>query len=460
VQVVSSVEPQGVHKSVRREAGVVSHEMVWKALPLVTRWIAESRAARLPADYNEIQRQLASGAIEIRDLDLELKAEKRHVLDEIRGVARHNPDRGKELQAALADLDERLVANRRRLVALRSVQDGIFWRLWNFDRGVISTLGLGPQVGYPSQNFESEVAAAGEFWAEGKIALLTDLSSCIRSGDLVVFDPETGRYRIGEIKVSDAAIRQASRQRVRLEARTQFLAEGRSSGLGAYEMPVLSAQVRPTLRTHLATLGSLLEKARRQVIAGARVSSHLHVIVLDGRAALELVGDDEDAALARLAKKHARLTPPAEWQRQEVVAFHSHERLQRDEHAGTATTAPYSIFPFDDETCAALCLGLVSCQVTLNLTAVYDEIRRRGWGLEPPPPEPPDMWFTAVDVASPTNLLVQGVNVRLREQLLVELLSLEAFGDFVAAGFEEARGEHERTFALVWGWSGEDRVWL
>ena len=82
------------------------------------------------------------------------------------------PDRGKELQAALADLDERLVANRRRLVALRSVQDGIFWRLWNFDRGVISTLGLGPQVGYPSQNFESEVAAAAEFWAK----------ACVRAG--------------------------------------------------------------------------------------------------------------------------------------------------------------------------------------------------------------------------------------------------------------------------------------
>lgn len=68
------------------------------------------------------------------------------------------------------------------------------------------------------------------------------------------------------------------------------------------------------------------------------------------------------------------------------------------------------------------------------------------------------MWFTAVEVASPANLLVQGVNVRLREQLLVEFLSLGAFADFVAAGFEEARGEHERSFALVWGWSGEDRV--
>jgi hypothetical protein len=457
---MSRAEPQGVHKSVRREAGVVSHEMVWQALPVVTRWIGESRAASVPADYNELQRQLASGAVEIRDLDLKLKAEKGDLLEEIRIVARRNPERGKKLQAVLAELEERLVANRRRLVALRSVQDGIFWRLLSFDRAVISTLGLGPQVGYPSQNFDSEVAAAAEFWDDGKIALLTDLSSCIRSGDLVVFDPETGRYRVGEIKVSDGAIRQASRQRGHLEARTRFLAEGRSSGLGAYQMPVRSAQVRPVLRTHLATVGSLLEKARRQVIAGARVSSHLYVIVLDGRAALEQAGDDEDATLARLGKKHAQLTPPTQWRRQEIIDFHSHERLQRDEHAGTATTAPYSIFPFDDETCAALCLGLVSCQVTLNLTAVYDEIRRRGWGLESPPSEPPDMWFAAVEVASPTNLLVQGVNVRLREQLLVEFLSLGALGDFIAAGFEETRGEAEPSFALVWGWDGEGRVWL
>lgn len=67
---------QGVAKTTRREAAVVSHELVWQALPTVTRWIAASRAATSAADWNALERQLAAAAIEVRDLDATLREER------------------------------------------------------------------------------------------------------------------------------------------------------------------------------------------------------------------------------------------------------------------------------------------------------------------------------------------------------------------------------------------------
>jgi hypothetical protein len=285
----------------RREAELLGHELIGLiAYPQIANFIAASRSARTLEEHVELQQKLANANLEARHFDREVNGAKdrlRQELPEAKQAGDH--ERVTAIGRMLRDHELTLAANQRRRYALRVVQDGIIWRLFGFDRHRIAILGEGTPVNYPSASFDSEAAAAEEHWNEGRLAVFSDLSNCIRTGDLLVFDPPL--VNVIEVKESDSSD-DDSPQMQRARVKVEYLNTGRSETL-APNAPLVATGYRdaPVLRTNLSVLTDLLERARRQGWAASRAGDGAAVVALDMRG----VPDDEDAV--ERAQRYERL---------------------------------------------------------------------------------------------------------------------------------------------------------
>jgi len=446
------VTPASTPKRWRREEEVLAHDLTLSAAPLIAAYIRLSRTAASVEAFATLQRRIAGSAIEMRESDRQDKRELKRLKAERSVHNQRTRCPSPEMNQMVADVDLRLRANRRRFLALRQVQDGIFWRLLQFDRQLISTYGLGQQVGYPSETFEVEYAAAEEEWGEGRLAVFCDLSSCIRTGDLLVFDP--GDRSITVVEIGTTRSPRKTRQRQRVQARIAFLNEGRSTKLT--DAPVVAVGKRPPLQTHLADLARLLTRAETEFAAGERIADHLYLEVVDARARGrdQLTEGELDEIAARIERSRS-----AAWPNEVNYEFDSSERLRRDHTTSTTTTAPFSIFPLDDETCAALCLGHVSYRTVLSPRVVRERLERRGWTVQWPSDER-GMWIDVLARRDADIVTKVSSNISAAEQLAGELVTLEAFEQMIAAQVTHARALPPDRLRVPWAWSAEEEVWL
>ncbi|HEY8777266.1 MAG TPA: hypothetical protein VIM33_12415 [Gaiellaceae bacterium] len=349
----------------RREAEILGHELIGLiAYPQVTDFLAASRSARTLGEHVELQQKLANANLEARHLDREVNGAKDRLREELLQVKEaSDQERVVAIGRMLSDHDLTLAANQRRRYALRVVQDGIIWRLFGFDRHRIAILGEGTPVNYPSASFESEAAAAEEHWNDGRLAVFCDLSNCIRTGDLLVFDPPL--VNVIEVKESDSSD-DDSPQMQRARVRVEYLNTGRSETL-APNAPLVVTGHRdaPALRTNLSVLADLLEKARRQGWAASRAGDGAAVVALDMR------GVPEDGGAVERAQRYERRFINGLgrlWRDPPTYEWNSSDRVLRDAKNAIAATAPFSILPLDPEDCAALALGFASWGKTKTST--------------------------------------------------------------------------------------------
>jgi hypothetical protein len=95
----------------------------------------------------------------------------------------------------------------------RCVGDALAWRVFGFQRKEIVALSQnappGPIAG--KSGLQAELHAVAEARAEGKFALLHDLTNCLRIGDITVFSADGTTWNTIEVKSNPN--RTASKQR-------------------------------------------------------------------------------------------------------------------------------------------------------------------------------------------------------------------------------------------------------
>jgi hypothetical protein len=451
----SAVEaaPRTIPKVWRLLIPIVEHELVLDAYPFIAQVIAASRRARSLADHIAVQERLAGAAREIRDVHGETRQRERELRDEMKAAV-GDRDRLAQLNDEGSANDARRAANQRRLLALRMVQDGVLWRLFHFDRQAIGVLGLGQQVGYPSAAFDNEYAFAHDEWDAGRLAIFCDLSSC-STGDLITADPATGELAVVEVTEGRKNTPRKIRQLGRIQQKLDFLASGHSTELAPDGAPLISAAERPRLKTHQSNLGDLLAIARRDVAAYGRAGEHLYVEALDTRAVkIEHLQPD---VVARFDRRRERAAP--QWTNRRTYEWDSMHRLHRDQTGSASTTAPYSIFPVDEGTAAALCLGYVTFRTVLDVDYLIANLERRGWQVEIV--EQPTIYMTVMRVTGRLTQVI-GVNPMQMEQFVVELLSVGAFARSIDGALRQAHARPASAAAthVTWAYSDEARVWV
>jgi hypothetical protein len=162
-----------------------------------------------------LQKSLAQAAVRARSFDKELNSAKSRTKEK-RSSAQASGDREQlaRLGSEESELELAREANRRSRYALRVVQDGVIWRLLSFDRHLLTVLGHGEPVNYPSASFRDECEAAEGEWADGRLAVLADLSNILRTGDLLILNPDRNEIILAEVTSSSGngrKMRQLSR---------------------------------------------------------------------------------------------------------------------------------------------------------------------------------------------------------------------------------------------------------
>jgi hypothetical protein len=435
---------------------IVTHPLLSEVYPQLVEFIRRSRSAQTLEDHCSLQRDLAAAGWEarrfheqIRDAKARLRAQQKDAL------ANSDMDTVREISGAIPELDFDLDANARRWYALRAVQDGIIWRLLGFDRHRIAILGHAKTpVNWLSASFPSECAAAEEHWQEGRLALFCDLATCMNTGDLLVFYPDSNELRVTEVKESERAsddTRQLRNTRIKVE----YLNSGYSEEL-TKDAPIMGPGLRPPIRTHLSILYDAILRAGRSGGAITRAGDAFLLRAIDVRA---LDPDRQAEAVVRLEAEERRLRSRlgAAWDGAPTYEFNSIDRIERDARASIASTAPFTIFPFDEETCAALLLGWVSYRTLLNLRSLDVALMRKGWSVIERPAE-----FSAQQdgfrwVSRGTSVL--RLPTTIADELVVELLTLSALEAAVASGFAQTMSATANQVHVGWAWSGEARVW-
>jgi hypothetical protein len=427
-----------------REGRTLGQDLTLYAQQQLTEILGAVRRARSIVDHERIQQDIADSGEWLVERKAALKAETAHLRTTIRAAAEA---REVPILAASSRRIEEIVHEDdgvdRVLSALRTVQDAVIWRLLRYDRHVISVLGMGEQVGRPSQSFETERRAATELFRAGSIAVFADLSNCLRTADILAVDA-TGQVSMIEVKASGGSSNPAQEERYR--QRVEFLNDGAMTMDGVrFEAP----RFRPPLKTHLSAFRDLLEKARRAGQAGGLVAPHLLVSVLDARYFAQNGIEADRDALAKVraaAEGYGRLAP---WGKPELYNWDSLDRVRRDERYSVVTTAPFTIYPFGESSCVALALGLVAFRTTLNLRPLRLALRQRS---------------ITFDWATPTELLFRSARAEMTapsivlEPLLMEAVSLGAFAAVVDGTLRQGR-ETRAGVQISWAWANESRVW-
>jgi hypothetical protein len=439
-----------VPKFWRQQGAIATHERTLAALDAITELIDRSRRARTVAEHIEVQREIGGVALEIRDFHDRMRLRKQELRRELtEAKARGDMARVREISATLPGLDLALRANRRCWGALRSVQDGVIWRALSFDRHRIGMLGYGESVHWPSTSFESELVAAEVHWEAGRLALLCDLSSCVNTGDLMVFDG-AGEIRLIEVKEDEDASEETP-QFDRMRRKVEFLNTGYSESLSPY--PLHRPRRRPRLRTNLSTLGDALRFAAQHGFCVRLAGGFAQLNVLDMLGIDATAPEDQMERLDRMQRGFQARMGPA-WRGAETYAWDSMTRVDRDETHAVTTTAPFSIFPFPPDVCARLILGLAGYRTIVNLSLLWAALRRNGWEKAPIPDELAGKCFLAARrgpllMVPPDNLM---------EQLVTELLTPAAFAASLDATAEIKVGT-QGAVNVGWGWEDEGRVW-
>ncbi|HZR94935.1 MAG TPA: hypothetical protein VFA56_04530 [Gaiellaceae bacterium] len=432
---------------------IAQNVIVQLAYPVVSDLIDRSRKQLSFDDQVQLQIELAKHALEARDLDRTLRDALDNAHDRRRDALGAD-DRDAIATAArsidVINLD--LEANKRRRYALRVVQDGIIWRTLGYDRLTIGTLGHGDPVNYLSNDFDAEAEQAEIHWNEGRLALFGDLSNIMRTGDLLVRDPSNGKVMLHEVKAGRS--RNLSQQQ-RIQEKIDYLNTGRSTAL-ADDAPVHAPVSSPRLRTYLANAVPLFRRAREHGFDCGQLGPGVAAFMSDGRG----LGDaDLPEHERRIISGETRLMTRLAWNPLETYTYNSLERIDRDRTNAWATTAPYSIFPLDAETCAALCLGWAGYRTTINLAIFKAAIERRGFqvAVDVDKSGRVDLRDALFWVGRPDGRL--RVPPRLADQILIEFVTPAALADNVQASFDQLMSTDGDKLHISVRWADEGRIW-
>jgi hypothetical protein len=333
---------------------------------------------------------------------------------------------------------------------LRSIADGLAWRVFSYDRAVITALSRnqspGPMAG--KKGLEAERAFLTDWWRnEQEFVLLHDLTTCLRIGDATSFMIVGNQFEayLHEIKSDDGRKRptQLRRQRMAEEA---LRSGGLLPGLPGY---VVQLDIR--YRTHLDRLSTAFDLAATRGVQGLRIPGGRSLVAVDLVRGYELW--TENVFIHRTAIEHLQATKRARI----LGADHLVHVRSDDLVARSPTMPPWAIYPLAPVVCAKLTTDYAMYIVTMSNEAILDALDKVGVRAE---------WTLDHDLASvgQDHVILRAWNdlrviemrwAELERRLLLEMCDLDVWARSLRSLLNSRRtGRHPWQF-----FADESAVW-
>jgi hypothetical protein len=253
----------------------------------------------------------------------------------------------------------------------RCIGDALAWRVFGFQRKEIIARSQnappGPMAG--KEGLPAELAALEQARADGKFAILHDLTNCLRIGDVTVFSdddpPET-------IEVKSDPNRRSPVQNRRIKAAAAAVRD--NGPLPGQERRTRLFDLDVQFKTHLDVLSLGTERAARDGIFTAKVQDGRALLVTDIYGC-NAQGWTEDEYAAKVESKRnavlrrAGISGDPQW----LVTATSLDLVSRD-----PLRVPFAAYPLHPVACARIIGDLAAFFVITSGPKLVDLVRQAG----------------------------------------------------------------------------------
>ena len=278
------------------------------------------------------------------------------------------PDKD-NLEEEMRSIDRELHFQEAEARAIRDIADGIAWRLFEYDRPILTELANRPGTKHINlEGIEAELHELGAVFSSRKgIGVLNDLTHFLKLGDITI-RKESGTFELVEVKKGHKTSGRITRQRQALRRAIAFLNTGERE---EEEGRILISELEVTPETFHANIGRLTADAEKQGAAIERIGEHLIVECIDFTKIRET---------GEVKKMEAVMEQTREW----VQAWHDNDELVMDfwsqeKYIQIGNYAPFSIFPFTDIARVKLMTGALWLVAYVNISAVLRYFEGKGW---------------------------------------------------------------------------------
>jgi hypothetical protein len=253
----------------------------------------------------------------------------------------------------------------------RCIGDALAWRVFGFQRKQIIALSQSDPPG-PMANktgLPAELAALEQARADGKFAILHDLTNCLRIGDVTVFD-DNGTPKTIEVKTDPNRRSPAQKRKIKAAAaavRDNAPLPGQDPKTRLYDLDL-------PFKTHLDMLRLGTERAARGGIFTSRIPGGRMLLVTD-LCGCNAQGWSEEQFGARLESKRnsalrrAGIRNHPDW----LVTATSLDLVSRDPNR-----VPFAAYPLHPVACARIIGDLAAFFVVTNGQALAEMVRDAG----------------------------------------------------------------------------------
>jgi len=260
--------------------------------------------------------------------------------------------------------------------AIRDIGDGIAWRLFDYDRAILQELASrasGKHVNL--EGVEAELHEFGHvFNSQHGIAILNDLTHCLKLGDLTI-RKDDGSFEFIEVKTKGKTSGRITRQRQDLRRTVTFFNVGEREEVEGRQS-IVELQIRP--ETFAANINRLIAEAGEKGAAVQRIGEHLIIGCTDFLKAVE-IGYEECRAILDRSREWV-----GEWAQKDQLVT---DCLSADKYLEVRNFAPFSIFPFSETDRVKLMTGALSVMAYVNVSAFLRYCDERGWRIIKTPAE-------------------------------------------------------------------------
>lgn len=326
-----------------------------------------------PADYSEFQRHLFKAVYQAE----ERRGQCSRVLKRFRARKRPPADAP---PPAVGDATSPTAWQREALVferaarQLRTVGDGLAWRAFGYDRRRILALSRNDSPGmmFGKAGLPYELGRVEDIWRDRKhFALLHDLTNCLRIADVSEFTDEG--VVLHEVKKNS---RLESKQRRRIEEAINAVMHGGSLPGGVIEARLVELQ--QPYAADLQPLNDAIQLACKHGSRGMRLDQGRALITTAPHLVASKWGEEYERGAVWLSGIKARALNRAGIQ----DARHHIIGRSADTASRSPSMAPWSIYPFSAEDCAALICDEVIFETVISLDVLAERLASIGLDVE------------------------------------------------------------------------------
>lgn len=350
-------------------------------------------------------------------------------------------DEKRKLEKEKSELD--IMLAKRLIKVVQDITDGIAWRALRYNGLLIQRLASKQKTGYLEKTFTKDFDVAAQIIEEhGCLVVVNDLTRVLRYGDLTIVDND--RVYICENKGGEASATdgRASRQRQRLKEFCQFY--NTKSRIEKGEQEIL-ANLDIPFETYLPKVGEAINIAGQEGYCQLQISECLMV----------------EAFFAEQGIPKTKPRP-----------FIRFDNLQLFSEAATRH-APYTIYPFDNQTCFGLATGRIFLVSYLDIPALQSRFAQSNLSLSFPDNSQlqsvyenasigeqkkavKKLRFVVKDKQNPNTLLLDGDLLAL---LFIEYLKEDTLIDLAKKLLQQVKPKKEELIRIYPGFGGEERLW-